>query len=210
MRRSRARRWRPTTPTCWCTAPCTPRAGTTSRRRKPRPWRRASARSWPAWASPTLTLTFTPTDERPPSPRLTGTPMQEALYAEMFDLAPVSLWLEDFSGVKAIFDRWRAEGVSDLRAHMLADPRRVGECSHAIAVLKVNRRTHSTVRADAPPGHEADWSRVLVAVEDSTDRSRSERALRRSEQHAKGLFEHSPVSLWLEDFSGIRSMLEEL
>lgn len=192
--------------------------------------------------------------------------MQEALYAEMFDLAPVSLWLEDFSGVKAIFDRWRAEGVSDLRAHLLADPKRVAECSHAIQVLKVNRRTldlfgaHSlehlvanlgqvfrddmfdahvdelmrlwdghqhfssqtvnytlhgermdiTLRADVLPGHEADWSRVLVALEDSTDRSRAERAIRRSEQHAKGLFEHSPVSLWLEDFSGIRSMLQEL
>ena len=43
--------------------------------------------------------------------------------AEMFDLAPVSLWLEDYSALKALFDAWRAEGVTDLRAHFAADPR---------------------------------------------------------------------------------------
>ena len=35
---------------------------------------------------------------------------------EMFDLAPVSLWLEDFSGVKRLFEEWRAAGVTDLAA----------------------------------------------------------------------------------------------
>ncbi|MEA3088345.1 MAG: hypothetical protein QOC89_6042, partial [Paraburkholderia sp.] len=37
--------------------------------------------------------------------------------SEMFELAPVSLWLEDFSGVRALFNAWRAQGVTDLRAH---------------------------------------------------------------------------------------------
>jgi hypothetical protein len=46
----------------------------------------------------------------------------------MFDLAPVSLWVEDFSAVRRIFERWRAEGVEDLIAHLRADPARVGEC----------------------------------------------------------------------------------
>ena len=34
--------------------------------------------------------------------------------ATMFDLAPVSLWIEDYSAVKALFEQWRAEGVDDL------------------------------------------------------------------------------------------------
>ena len=31
-----------------------------------------------------------------------------------------------------------------------------------------------------------------------------------SEQYARGLFEHSPVSLWVEDFSGIKRLLDEV
>ncbi|MED5621583.1 sensor domain-containing diguanylate cyclase [Ideonella sp. BN130291] len=184
----------------------------------------------------------------------------------MFELAPVSLWLEDYSDLKRLFERWRAEGVRDLRVHFREDPARVAECSRCLQVLRVNRRTlelygassqdelvanlaqvfrddmfdqhveelaqlwegHTdfssqtvnysllgkrlaiVLRANVLPGHEHDWSRVLLAVEDITDRSRAERALRASEQHAKGLFEHSPVSLWLEDFSSIQRLLGEV
>jgi diguanylate cyclase (GGDEF)-like protein len=39
---------------------------------------------------------------------------------------------------------------------------------------------------------------------------RTERELRRSEQYAQGLFEHSPVSLWVEDFSAIKLLLDEV
>src|SRR3954469_20911465 len=63
--------------------------------------------------------------------------------AEMFDLAPVSLWIEDFSAVKALFDTWRAEGVSDIKAFLSADPDRVRQCSQLIRILKVNRKTLS-------------------------------------------------------------------
>ena len=187
------------------------------------------------------------------------------LYAEMFELAPVSLWLEDYSGLKALFERWRAEGVGDLRRHLHDHPDLVAECSRQIRILRVNRRTlelygardlqdlsanlhqvfrddmfeehveelaqlwdgqlHFTsqtvnyslggkrlsisLKANILPGHEDTWSRVLLAIEDTTERSRAERALRASELQAKGLFEHSPVSLWLEDFSGIKDLIEE-
>jgi hypothetical protein len=60
--------------------------------------------------------------------------------AEMFDLAPVSLWLEDYSALKALFERWRDEGVTDLRAHFAADPARVMQCSACIRVIKVNKK----------------------------------------------------------------------
>jgi len=50
--------------------------------------------------------------------------------AEMFDLAPVSLWLEDYSGLRRLFDIWRGEGVTgadgtfrfSLPADVSADP----------------------------------------------------------------------------------------
>jgi PAS domain-containing protein len=59
----------------------------------------------------------------------------------MFDLAPVSLWLEDYSALKQLFDRWRSEGVTDLHAHLAADPARLNECSASLRILRVNRRT---------------------------------------------------------------------
>jgi hypothetical protein len=31
-------------------------------------------------------------------------------FEHMFELAPVSLWLEDYSALKHLFDAWRAEG----------------------------------------------------------------------------------------------------
>jgi PAS domain-containing protein len=62
-------------------------------------------------------------------------------FAQMFELAPVSLWLEDFSGLGALFARWRAEGVSDLRAFLRADRARIAQCTRELKVLKVNRRT---------------------------------------------------------------------
>ena len=36
-------------------------------------------------------------------------------YEQMFELAPVSLWLEDFSGVRALFEDWRAAGIGSIR-----------------------------------------------------------------------------------------------
>ena len=45
--------------------------------------------------------------------------------AEMFYLAPVSLWLEDFSAVRSFFEEWRGAGVTDLRRHLLADRSRI-------------------------------------------------------------------------------------
>jgi diguanylate cyclase (GGDEF)-like protein len=188
------------------------------------------------------------------------------LYADMFELAPVSLWLEDYSELKALFERWRAEGVRDLRSHLRGSPERVAECSRRLKVLRVNQRTldlygahsqdelvahlHDVFRDDMfdqhveelvqlwegrlrfssqtvnytlsgrrlaillnaaiLPGHESDWSRILLSIEDVTERERTTRALRASERQARGLFEHSPVSLWLEDFSSIRRLLSEV
>jgi len=186
--------------------------------------------------------------------------------AEMFELAPVSLWLEDYSGLRRQFAAWRDAGVEDLRAHLLDDPRRVKECSALIKVIKVNRATLALFEASSLehlvasldrvfrddmlkahidelvqlwdgktgfsshtvnysltgrridiqlkgailPGHEETWDRVLIAIEDVTERETARRHLAVSETYARGLFEHSPVSLWVEDFSAIKRLLDEM
>src|SRR4029453_1986725 len=67
--------------------------------------------------------------------------------ADMFDLAPVSLWLEDFSAVREQFERWRAAGVTDLRAFLAENPECGAEGSSRIRVVKVNQRTLSLFQA---------------------------------------------------------------
>ena len=184
----------------------------------------------------------------------------------MFALAPVSLWLEDYSGLKRLFAEWRHAGVTELRAHLFEDPRRVKECSALIKVIKVNRATlglfeaptleHLVASLDRVfrddmlkthidelvqlwdgktgfsshtvnysltgrridiqlkgailPGHEETWDRVLIAIEDVTGRETARRNLAASDIYARGLFEHSPVSLWVEDFSTIKRLLDEM
>ena len=184
----------------------------------------------------------------------------------MFDLAPVSLWLEDYSALHALFAAWRRAGVRDLRTYLHADHARVAECSRCLKVVAVNRRTlelfaatdtahlianlervfrdamlephieelvalwdgalafssqtvnyslagarldillHGTVL----PGHLDDWSRVLVAIEDITERTQAQARLAQAERYARGLFEDSPVSLWVEDFSAIKRLLDDV
>ncbi|MDO9020463.1 MAG: sensor domain-containing diguanylate cyclase [Pseudolabrys sp.] len=186
--------------------------------------------------------------------------------AGVFDLAPVSLWLEDYSGVKALFEGWRRAGVTSLREHLTGRHERVKECASRIRLLQVNRKTLDLfaatdfdhlasnldrvfrddmltshieelvqlwdgkttfssnavnytltgerldiqLKATILPGYEDDWSRVLLAVEDVTDREDARRRLVGSESYARGLFAHSPVSLWVEDFSGVKSLIDEI
>jgi len=185
---------------------------------------------------------------------------------KMFDIAPVSLWEEDYSGLKALFEEWRQAGVTDLGAFLREDLSRVKTCSSRLRVLKVNRKTLSLLEADSleelvanldkvfrddmlhahvdelvqlwngdteftshtvnytlrgkrldiqlkgtiVPGYEAGWERVLVAIEDVTERETARRGLASSELYARGLFHHSPVSLWVEDFSSVKRLIDEI
>lgn len=182
----------------------------------------------------------------------------------LFDAAPISLWLEDYSQLKQLFDRWRAQGVKDLQAYLRADPARVEECTRCYQVLQVNQQTlkqfgassqqelidrldqvfrndmqQGTVRelqmlwdgvldfsnesvnytlsgerldilihVRVLPGHEGQWDRVMVSLQDITAPTRDLQQLRFSERYARSLFELSPVSLWVEDFSGVKELMD--
>lgn len=185
---------------------------------------------------------------------------------EFFELAPIAMWLEDFSGVHALFERWRADGVQDIHAFLADDPSRVFACSQRIRVLKVNRKTLDVFEADSQdhlvsnlalvfrdemlnshinelcelwqgklefssnavnyslsgkrldiqlrgqvlPGHESTLGRVLVTTEDVTAREEARRGEEKNRRYAEGIFTHSPVSLWIEDFSHVKRLLEDI
>lgn len=50
----------------------------------------------------------------------------------------------------------------------------------------------------------------MVSLEDITARVLATRRLALSEQYARDLFEHSPVSLWVEDFSMVKKLMDEV
>ena len=186
--------------------------------------------------------------------------------ADTFDLTPMSLWLEDYSGVKVQLEAWRRDGVTNLREHLLQDLSRVKTCAGFIRVIKVNAKTLSLYEAEdfvrltanldrifrddmlfshleelvqlwsggaefsshavnytlsgrrldiqlegrILPGYESDWARVLVAIDDVSERETARRDMFASEAYARGLFDHSPVSLWVEDFSCIKRLVDEV
>ena len=66
----------------------------------------------------------------------------------LFENAPVSLWHEDFSGVKQRIDSLRQEGVRDFREYFENNSDVVAECAERIAILDVNLATRELHQAE--------------------------------------------------------------
>ena len=186
--------------------------------------------------------------------------------SSIFDLAPIPMWLEDFSEVKLQFDQWRADGVEDLVSFLQADMQRVVASTHKIKIIKVNQKTlevfeakdqdhlcenlskifkedmlgthifelaalwegknefSSTgvnytlsgkrldvqLRASVLPGFEQDLARVLITTEDITTYQDAQRLEAKNRILAESMFNYSPASLWVEDFSRIKRRLDQI
>ena len=183
----------------------------------------------------------------------------------LFDLAPVSLWLEDFSAVYTLLESWRAAGVVDIRDYLTQKPQDIGEFFSCIKVLKVNQRTLDLFKAkdltallaagnslfdpstaaaiaeisklwSGEKSYQTEtinytltgepvnirlnanrlddvvkpWDRMLMAIEDFTEQKRAEKLAATNEAYARALFDLSPVSLWVEDFSEVKDMLDDV
>lgn len=186
--------------------------------------------------------------------------------SSIFDLAPIPMWLEDFSEVKLQFDQWRADGVEDLVSFLQADMQRIVASTHKIKIIKVNQKTlevfeakdqdhlcenlskifkedmlgthifelaalwegknefSSTgvnytlsgkrldvqLRASVLPGFEQDLARVLITTEDITTYQDAQRLEAKNRILAESMFNYSPASLWVEDFSRIKRRLDQI
>jgi diguanylate cyclase (GGDEF)-like protein len=59
----------------------------------------------------------------------------------LFEYAPISLWEEDFSAIKQLFDRLHAQGVMDLMGYFDEHPNDVEASMALLKVVDVNRQT---------------------------------------------------------------------
>lgn len=68
-------------------------------------------------------------------------------FESLFQSASVSVWEEDLTGVLSHLARLREQGVADLRAYLLEDPRRLDAIEREIRVRHVNRASLSLFKA---------------------------------------------------------------
>ncbi|MDB5807471.1 MAG: diguanylate cyclase [Betaproteobacteria bacterium] len=198
---------------------------------------------------------------------LASKPMSADLdFQDVFQHSRVSLWIEDYSGIRGQLEALRAQGVTDLSAHLDGHPQVIDACIAAIQVVDVNAYTlrmfgaptrqalldnlHRVFRGDMYlhfrkeleslwlgcvememetvnyaldgraihlqlsrsilPGHEHDWSRILISLTDIGERKHALDEAAHNQSYVRSLFEHSPISLWVQDQSAVKAWLEGL
>ena len=85
----------------------------------------------------------------------------EARHRELFELSPIGIWEEDYSGAKRMIDRLREEGVRDFRRYFREHPEVLRQMAQAIKVIDVNPALIDIYRA-------SDKEAYLRAVTDSS------------------------------------------
>ncbi|OQY89049.1 MAG: hypothetical protein B6D38_08395 [Anaerolineae bacterium UTCFX1] len=72
---------------------------------------------------------------------ITALKKAETRAQKLFKHAPISLWEEDYTAIKKAFDALRAQGVTDLKRYLAANPEAVRQFTDLIRVLDVNQKT---------------------------------------------------------------------
>ncbi len=63
----------------------------------------------------------------------------EARYRDLFENSPISLWEQDFSGVKQALDQLRAQGITDFRTYFEQHTEAIQACLAQVKQLAFNR-----------------------------------------------------------------------
>jgi diguanylate cyclase (GGDEF)-like protein len=80
-------------------------------------------------------------------PELNYKNKNEKYYKTLFEYAPISLWEEDYSAIKRIFDQLRFQQVTSLNDYLLENPDFVDECMSLIKVTSINEQTRIMFKA---------------------------------------------------------------
>lgn len=80
--------------------------------------------------------------------------------AEVFELAPIALLLEDLSKLQGLLRQWRSEGVTDLESYLREDPERILQCYNTMRIIKMNRKTRALFGIGATTDIRAGMARI--------------------------------------------------
>jgi PAS domain S-box-containing protein len=99
------------------------------------------------------------TDRRSTEQRLDES---ETRYRGIFEGARVALWEEDFSAVLALLDELRAQGVSDLRAHLDSHPETLAHAIELVRITDVNEYSVELFAAERKDNLLSSLSRIFL------------------------------------------------
>jgi PAS domain S-box-containing protein len=134
-----------------------------------------------------LNMLIDVTDRRQTERRLDTS---EARYQGIFEGARVALWEQDFSGVLALLDELRRQGVTDLRSHLAGNPQVLGHAVELVRVTDVNRYALELYEAEQKsdllssrerlfvPETQTTFAETLIALHEGRRRLESETKVR--------------------------------
>jgi PAS domain S-box-containing protein len=180
-------------------------------------------------------------------------------FREIFDESPVSLWVEDWSEVKAMADQLAARIHTDLSEYLSENPDELARVYDLIKTLDISQETLRIYRAPSkaalqgfeksqyaspdefagfrdtlcgflsgtfqhqyeaeetaydkakiitrtrhviPPKHREAWSRVLVTIEDITERRKAKEALEENRKILRAVIDTVPTAISVRDRDG--------
>ena len=68
-------------------------------------------------------------------------------FQNLFEYAPISLWEEDYSGIKRLFDGLRQQGIGSLEIYLETHPDFADACMRQIKLVRVNQQTLGMLKA---------------------------------------------------------------
>jgi diguanylate cyclase (GGDEF)-like protein/PAS domain S-box-containing protein len=76
----------------------------------------------------------------------------ESRFKNLFENSPISLWEEDFSGVRELLDQVYFETADELDDYLRSNPDFVGELIRAVRIIDVNKATLELYSAESKEG----------------------------------------------------------
>ena len=73
----------------------------------------------------------------------------EGRYRDLFESAPMSIWEEDFSGVKAYLDQRKKDGIQNFEQYFDQNPEELIECIKRVKITNINQRAVELHRAES-------------------------------------------------------------
>jgi diguanylate cyclase (GGDEF)-like protein len=87
---------------------------------------------------------------------------------------------------------------------------KLGFSTATVNYTLTGKRLDIQLRGAVMPGHEQTLGKLLLTTEDVTDRENARRAEIVQRRHAEGIFEHSPVSLWIVHPEFVQQCMSEI